>query len=112
MDKNRMYQLYELRDEIKKALENSASVEASEKLLSKILSESEHAEAFKDFVKGLSSNWDKYEENRKELSARLAKLDEIIEGYEKKDEMSAKIAEIVSLTLEAIGAVYTENAEA
>ena len=109
MEKNRMYQLYELRDEIKKALINSKMVEDSERKLVKIIFESKEDKQFSDFIKSLTENWKEYDRNRLELTTRLKKLEEIISRYEDQTGESKLIAEVVSLTLEAIGATKPES---
>lgn len=108
MDKNCMYQIYELRDEMKKAIANSEAVEESEKLLVATILDSKNADRFQDFTKDLSSNWPGYESDRTHLRSRLKKLNRIIEKYEAKDESSELVKEIVSLVLEGIGAVKAE----
>ena len=109
MEKSRMYQLYELRDEIKKALINSQTVENSERKLVKIILESKEEKEFADFIKSLSSNWKQYEHDRLELNTRLEKINKLISYHEKQDDNSKLVDEIVSLTLEALGAVKSEK---
>lgn len=105
MEKNRMYQFYELRDEMRKAISNSETVERSEKELVAVIIGSQKAEGFKDFTKSLSENWPRYENERLTLKSRLKKVEDIIARYEKRDEESALVSEIASLVLEALGAV-------
>ena len=109
MAKSRMYQIYELRDEIKKAIDNLSAVEASEKKLSAIIASSPEGKEFEDFTKGLASNWPGYESKRVALNTRLRKLSQIISMHEAQDESSAMVDDIVSLVLEGLGAVKPEN---
>ena len=76
--KNRIYQLYELRDEIRKALINSKSVEDSERVLVAIINQSQEAEMFKDFTASISKNWPDYETQRTKLNTTLEKINYII----------------------------------
>ena len=109
MEKSRMYQFYELRDEMKKAIENSQAVEESEKALVAIIIASNQGERFKDFTKGISENWKRYESERTALKSRLRKVEKLIEMHEKRDESSALVNEVASLVLEAIGATKPES---
>lgn len=112
MEKSRMYQFYELRDELKAAIQNLDKVEESEKLLVATLIGSPAAKNFEEFTKGLSLNWKRYESDRMTLRGRLKKVEKIIEAYEKRDETAKIVDEFVSLTLEAIGATKTQKSEA
>ena len=104
--KNRIYQIYELRDELKKALSNVELVEGQEKLLVSILIGSPHFKQFEDFVNGTKANWKEYESQKASINSRLKVVEHLISLHEKKDE---KVDEIVSLTLEALGAVKPEK---
>lgn len=109
MRKSRMYQFYELRDEMKKAISNSETVEQSEKALVAVIISSPQAEGFKDFTKSLSENWPRYESERVQLRTRLKMVEEIIARYEKRDAESDLVSEIASLVLEALGATRPEK---
>ena len=107
-----MYQLYELRDEMKKAISNSQMVEDSERLLVKIILESKQEGQFQDFIKSLTGNWKDYEHNRLVLNTRLGKINKLIEYHEKQDDNSKLVDEVVSLVLEALGATKPEKEKA
>lgn len=109
MSKSRMYQFYELRDEMKKAIANSEEVERSEKSLVAIIIASPQAKEFEGFVKGISSNWPRYESERTALRSRLKKVERIISMHEAQDENSSLVGEVASLVLEALGAVKPEK---
>lgn len=109
MDKNRMYQLYELRDEIKKAILNSQAVEDSERSLVKIILEAKAEKEFQGFIKSLTENWKDYEHTRLVLNTRLQKIEKLIQMHEKQDDTAKLVDEVVSLTLEALGAVKPEK---
>ena len=111
MEKNRMYQLYELRDEMKKALSNLSAVEESERALADIIAKSEKAEEFEDFCKGLAHNWTGYAADRDTMSGRLAKIEGLIRLYEEKNESSELVASVVTALLEGIGATKDEPEE-
>lgn len=102
--KNRMYQLYELRDEFKKAITNSKLVEENEKALVRVILQSKEAESFKDFIKSLTSNWKDYEQQRTNLNTKLQKIDYLISLHEKNDEQSKFSDNVISLVLEILGA--------
>lgn len=107
--KNRVYQIYELRDEIKSALKNIDGVESQEKLLVSILVGSPHHEAFKDFTKATQKNWENYANQRIDLNERLKRLEKIISLREDPKMDRKLIDEIVSLVLEGTGAVKAEK---
>ncbi len=107
--KNRVYQIYELRDEIKKALKNIDFIESQEKLLVSILISSPQHESFKDFIKGTQKNWENYETQRIDLNERLKRLEKIISLREENKENRQLIDEIVSLTLEGTGSAKPEK---
>lgn len=107
--KNRVYQIYELRDEIKKALKNIDFVESQEKLLISIIIGSPQHESFKDFVKETKKNWENYETQRIDLNERLKRLEKIISLREDPKMDRKLIDEIVSLTLEGTGSAKPEK---
>ena len=109
--KSKIYQLYELRDEIKKAIANLDSVELSEKELAAIVAESGKGEKFKEFSQGLQDNWKNYEQNRMTLRTRLKRIERVISIYEGKGEQGKLAEEIVTCVLEAIGAAVAEKEE-
>jgi len=109
--KNRIYQLYELRDEFKKAIANSKLVEDDEKALVKVILESKDAEKFTDFVKSITSRWKDYEQQRIKLNTKLQKIDYLIELHEKKNDESKFSDNIVSLMLEILGAEAPEKSK-
>lgn len=109
MAKNRMYQLYELRDEIKKAIVNSTMVEDSQKKLVQVLIESKHDAEFQDFIKGMTQDWKQYDHDRLVLKERLEKVEKVISMYEKKDEKSEIVIEVVATVLEALGIAKAES---
>lgn len=109
MEKNRMYQLYELRDEIRKAITNSKVVEESERNLVSVILEAKKENEFASFIKSLTENWKDYEHSRLVLNTRLQKIEKLISMHEKQDDTSKLVDEIVSLTLESLGAVKPEK---
>lgn len=104
--KNRVYQLYELREEFKKAIANSQAVEDSERLLVKIIFETKYDQTFSEFIKSLTANWKQYEKQRANLNAKLEKINYLIQLHEEQNEVSDNA---VSLVLEILGADAPEK---
>ena len=109
--KNRIYQLYELRDEMRKAVLNSKLVEENEKALVSIILKSDKADEFKDFVNSISKNWPDYELQRNNMNTKIKKIDYIVSLHEKKDEQAKLVDNIVSLVLEILDAVAPEKSK-
>lgn len=106
--KSRMYQIYELRDEIKKAINNSNTVEQSEKRLVALIIEAKGELEFKDFIKDIQANWKEYAATRLELNSRLEKIERIIKLHEAQDDHSPVVNEVVTLLLESFGLAKAE----
>ena len=102
-EKNRIYKIYELRDEMRKALNNLDFVEGQEKLLLSILSTNIHAPEFEEFIKATKTNWAEYDMQRANLNTRIEKCNKLIALYEKKDETSKIVSEVISLVLVGMG---------
>lgn len=106
---SRMYQLYELRDEIKKAITNSLIVEGSQKKLVSILVSAKANEEFKDLIEGMKADWKDQETKRLEMKSRVDKLDTVIKMHEKQDNTSKLVNEVVTLVLEGLGAAKPQS---
>lgn len=107
--KSRMYQFYELRDGIKQAIAVSKKTEEEQKRLVAALITAGVADQFKEFVDGIKGDWVGMENERAGLNARLKLCEQLIAMHEARDDKSELVNEIVTLTLEAIGATRPET---
>ena len=107
--KSRMYQFYELRDGIKQAIAVSEKTEMEQKRLVAALITAGVADQFKEFVNGIKDGWIGMENERAGLNARLKLCEQLIAMHEARDDKSELVNEIVTLTLEAIGATRPET---
>lgn len=108
---SRMYQLYELREELKKAISNSLLVEESQKKLVALIVAGKANEEFKDLITSMQADWKEQELKRLEMKARIDKLDTIIKMHEKQDDTSKLVNEVVTLLLEGLGAAKPQTKE-
>lgn len=104
-EKTRMYQLYELRDNLQEGIANYIALEKDERKLVDLIERSGEADTYKDFIKGLSDNWPKYTNQNKILQDRIDRLNEILSLYEKQDAVGKLVETIVTKLLEALGSV-------
>ena len=100
---NRTYQLYELRDNLKEAIDNMQKVISQNGLLVESILNSKNKEALKDLTKGLVEDCKQYTERIDLYKERLEKVSSLITIYEAKDEKSAFLVEIVNKLIEAMG---------
>ena len=107
--KSRMYQFYELRDGIKQAIAVSEKTEMEQKRLVAALITAGVADQFKEFVKGITDGWVSMENERAGLNSRLKLCEQIIAMHEARDDKSELVNEIVTLTLEALGATRPQR---
>lgn len=105
---NRMFQLYELRDSLKSAIENLNTIKTQQKHLVQIVTSSKYKEELADFAKGVTEDCKTYESKIKWFEERLEKLDWIIKAYEKRDEQSIFIVKLVTDLLEAMNLTSEE----
>lgn len=112
---NRMYQMYELKEDITKAIENCKNLLSVEEDFIKEINKIKNKERFdfiiSDFIKDVE-----YQKNQVTVfTKRLDFINELLFDYEKKDENSEVISKSVSLLLESIGAtapIHEDNATA
>lgn len=109
MAKNRSYQIYELRDEFKKALDNLDFVEEQERKLAIVVSASNFAGEFKDFLNSLKENKKNYENQRAALKTRYDRANELIKLREDREHNGALVDDVISLTLEVLGAAKPDK---
>lgn len=99
---NRMYQLYELRDNLILAIDNIKLVMKQQGILVELIIPSKHHEELKDFTKGIVEDCKSYEKKIKSYEERLEKVKHLICLYEKKDEKSSFMVEIITELIEAL----------
>lgn len=100
---NRMYQLYELKDNLTSAISNMESVIKQNGLLVESVINSKNKEALKDLIEGLVNDCKHYTEKIDEYKIRLSKLESLISIYEAKDEKSTFMVSIISTLIESFG---------
>lgn len=111
---NRIYQVYELRDSIRGAIENITKlVEHQRALVSCIKASPEYNdETFKDFVEGIEHDANEHEGRLTGLRERLACCDLLVELHEKGGEEGAISDRAVTKLLEALKLDQPEPTEA
>ena len=100
---NRMYQLYELKDNLTSAISNMETVIKQNGLLVESVINSKNKEELKDLIEGLVNDCKHYTEKIDEYKIRLSKLESLISMYEAKDEKSSFVVSIVSILIESFG---------
>lgn len=108
-EKTMMYRFYELRDEIKKAIENSKVVEEQQKKLIELVVKSPYSAEFKDFIQATTNEWKEYENQRAKLNTRLKAVETLISIHEKQDEEAAKLNELLPFIFEALGVAFRSD---
>ena len=108
---NRMYQLYELRDNLKEAINNVSGLLVQQNHLVEIISSSKYLDEMKDFIEGISSNNKGYEYKLSSYKERLEKVNYLIDLYEKNDKESVLTVKIITYLLEALNLTVDENTE-
>ena len=108
---NRMYQLYELRDEIKTGIENLEKLLPVQEEFLKVINDSGKHDEFEFMLK----DWESYHKSLPiqidNMKFRLELINELITDYEKQDEKSTIISETVTKVLESIGATTPESSD-
>ena len=106
-----MYQLYELRDELKKAKNAILAKEEDERELVKTIFEAKKDQRFANLIKGLSEGWKNTKVDIARINTQIDALNRVIALHEKQDESSELANAIVSDVLIGLGAVYHEEKE-
>lgn len=109
---NRMYQVYELRDSLKDAIENVQKLITQQKHLVQIITSSKYKDEMKDFTKGVSADTKGYEAKIESYKERLEKANGLIELYEKRDQNSVLVVKVVTDLIEALNIGCDEPAPA
>lgn len=110
-NKSKIYQLYELRDELKKTKKAIEVKDNSERLLLKVIFESHHEEDFKDLIKGFTEELKSDEISNLNLNTRIEALQRVIALHEKNDENKELVNNIVTDILVGLGLVYHDEKE-
>ena len=100
---NRIYQLYEFRDELIKAIENMKNVITQNGLLVESIINSKNKDALKDLVTSLLKDCEMYTKRIDEYTERLNIIKDFIEQYEKQDENSEVLVKTITKLIEALG---------
>lgn len=108
---NRMYQLYELRDEVKAGIENLEKLLPVQEDFLKTIMDSGKYDKFSFMIKDWESYYKSLPIQIDNLKFRLNLINELINDYEKQDEKSKLISETVTKTLECIGAISQNSTE-
>ena len=109
--KSKIYQLYELRDELKKSKNAILSKNESQKDLIKIIFDAKAEGRFGDLIQAFQDEWKNDNQNILQLNTRAEALQAIIELYEKQDETSELVTDIVTKLLLGLGLVYHNENE-
>lgn len=104
---SRMFQLYELRDELPKAIENLNRLIDAEGYMVSVLKDSDRFEEIKDLVNHFEQDLPNYANQKIILEHRQEVLNELIADYEKQDEKAHIIDDAITRAFEAIGMSYT-----
>ena len=101
---NRIYQIYELRDSIKSAIDNINKLISSQELLVKSIEASPiKAKELDEFVKGIKNGISDYRVKLVTLEARYDKASVLTELHESNTAKGTEADEIVTLVIEAMG---------
>ena len=109
MAKSKMYRFYELRDEIRKAIQNSNFVEEQQKELVATLIQAKKDDQFKEFIKATTAEWKTQEHQRATLNTQLQAVNKLIAIHEKQDDNAKLLNEWVDLFFDAIGMEFTSS---
>ena len=101
--KNRMFQIYEMRDTVKDAIDNLKKLVKDDILLKQILEGSVYANNFKELTDGIIEEVADYNGKIIIYEERVNKLNTIIDLYEKNDEQSKFVVEIINNLIEGFG---------
>lgn len=101
--RNRIYQVYELRDSIQSAIINLDLVQKQQGHLVELVMASKYSEELKQFTTELVAQSKEFDSKRLLLNERLEKVNYIIAIYEKKDAESELVTKVISKLLEALG---------
>lgn len=108
---NRMYQLYELRDEIKTGIENLEKLLPVEDEFFKVINDSGKHDKFEFMLKDWEAYYKSLPVQIDNMKFRLELITQLITDYEKRDSNSKIIEETVTKVLECIGAIAPEPDE-
>ena len=99
-----MSKLYELRTELKHSIDNIKKLKKQYAVLTKIVDESgRQRDLPSDFVKEINEYKKNLNRQVTTITNRISYLDALIDWYEKKDDFSNKVDQIVTLVLNALG---------
>lgn len=101
---NRIYQIYELRDSIKSAIDNINKLIASQELLLKSIEASPvKAKELDEFMKGIKGGISDYRAKLVSLKARYDKACSLTELHESNSARGAEADFVITLVIEAMG---------
>lgn len=101
--KNRMYQVYELRDNLIAAIDNMKDLVKNNGLLVESVMNSKNKEELTNFTKALIEDCKEYTKKIDIYTERLDITKGLIEMYEKKDEQSELVVKVITDLIEALG---------
>ena len=108
-----MSKLYELRTELKHSIDNIKKLKKQYAVLTKIVDESgRQRDLPSDFVKEINEYKKNLNRQVTTITNRISYLDALIDWYEKKDDFSNKVDQIVTLVLNALGVQGESTPEA
>lgn len=108
MKNSKMFQLYELRDNLEEAIENLKKFISQQEELIEIISNSK-IEEFTDFLKALNESTQSARFNLNKYENRLSLLKELLSIFEKKDDESEKLDKYVTNLLEILNLAVEQN---
>lgn len=99
---NRIYKIFEMKDELESALKNLAKVKQQQNKLIDILSKDKYQKDFVEFVSGLKESNKNLWEKETILKSKLDKCNQVITLYENESTREL-VTKIITDTLSALG---------
>lgn len=109
--KSRMYQIYELKDEIPVGISNAKQLREKELAFINIIKESGRYEEFSFMLEHLENEIKQLDDQISKMEYRLPLIQSLIDDYEKQDDNSKIIDSAITRLLEGIGAVAEEHSK-
>jgi len=101
---SKMAKLYELQTQLKRDLEDHKKLVKQYKLLIDIVTKSNKSKDLpKDFLEAIKNYCKQSDEIVKKINLRLTYIATLTDWYEKKDEKSVIVDQVVTLTFESLG---------
>ena len=110
-EKSKMYMIYELRDSLPVGIQKNQEVLDVENEFVDVLEKSGKKEKFQFMLNDWEENKAQLEKSIVSMKHRLEVAEKLVQMYEKQDETSKLIEEIVTYTFEILGIIKEEPEE-